>query len=90
MSIDKMNLSQEFVIPEGEQEVYDLIGKTIRDARVARDISQKDIADALDIDVDVIDAYENAEIAVPVYHFLEIAKFMKWPTEFDEMQKKIA
>ncbi len=85
-----MNLSQEFVIPEGEQEVYDLIGKTIRDARVARDISQKDIADALDIDVDVIDAYENAEIAVPVYHFLEIAKFMKWPTEFDEMQKKIA
>ncbi|MBQ7056085.1 MAG: helix-turn-helix transcriptional regulator [Alphaproteobacteria bacterium] len=90
MSIDKINLSQEFVIPEGEQEVYDLIGKTIRDARVARDISQKDIADALDIDVDVIDAYENAEIAVPVYHFLEIAKFMKWPTEFDEMQKKIA
>ena len=83
-------MSQEFVIPEGEQEVYDLIGKTIRDARVARDISQKDIADALDIDVDVIDAYENAEIAVPVYHFLEIAKFMKWPTEFDEMQKKIA
>ena len=90
MSIDKINLSQEFVIPEGEQEVYDLIGKTIRDARVARNISKKDIADVLELDVDVIDAYENAEIAVPLYHFLEIAKFMKWPPEFDEMQKKFA
>ena len=36
MSIDKTNLSHEFVIPEGEQEIYELIGKTIRDARVAR------------------------------------------------------
>lgn len=90
MSIDKTKLSQEFVIPEGEQEIYDLIGKTICDARAARNITQQEIADALDIDVDVVVAYENAEIAVPVYHFLEIAKYMKWPKEFDEMQKKIA
>ena len=90
MSIDKTKLDNEFIIPEGEQEIYDFIGKTIRDARVARNISQQEIADALEIDIEVVNAYENAEIAVPVYHFLEIAKYMKWPPEFDEMQKKIA
>lgn len=90
MSIDKTNLSHEFVIPEGEQEFYELIGKTIRDARVARNLTQEEVAEAMGVDVEVMDAYEKAKIAVPVYHFLEIAKYMKWPPEFDEMQKKIA
>ena len=45
MSIDKTKLDNEFIIPEGEQEIYDFIGKTIRDARVARNISQQEIAD---------------------------------------------
>jgi transcriptional regulator with XRE-family HTH domain len=90
VSIDKASLGHEFIIPDGEQEIYDLIGKTIHDVRVARNVSQQEIADALNIDVEFVNAYENAEIAVPVYHFLEIAKYMKWPTEFDELQKKIA
>ena len=90
MSIDKTKMEHEFIIPEGEQEIYEIIGNTIRDARDARNLTQQEVADVLGIGVEVLDAYENAEIAVPVYHFLEIAKYMKWPPEFDEMQKKIA
>lgn len=89
MSIDKLKLGSEFIIPQGEEKNYELIGSTIRNVRMKRNISQNDLAKVLNVDVEVIDAYENAEIAVPIYHFLDIAEYMKWPSEFDEMHKMI-
>ncbi len=76
-------------VPKGEELFYKTIGETLRNARIARNISQDDLAAVLQVGVDVIDAYEQATLAIPIYHFLEIAKFMGWPAEFDEMQKKL-
>lgn len=80
-------MMDELKIPVGEENFYKKIGETIRSARLARNVSVADLAGVLQVGVDVIEAYENADLAIPIYHFLEIAKFMNWPAEFDELQK---
>jgi len=82
-------MSEEFMVPNGEEKFYKKVGQTIRNARQTRNVSPQDLASALQVDVNVIEDYEQANVAIPIYHFLEIAKFLKWPPEFDEIQKNI-
>lgn len=89
MPIDKSKLPEEFIVPKGEEKITQKIGDTIRIAREARGVLKQELADALGVDVEFIEAYECATLAVPIYHFLEIAKILNWPQEFDDMQKTL-
>lgn len=83
MTIDKTKLQDEFIIADGEQDFYTKIGQMIRDIRINKNISQEELAKSLNTTSEFIDAYENATIAIPIYHFMELCKIMDCYNDFD-------
>ena len=88
MPIDKINLPEEFIVPDSDKKFYEKIGNKIRDIRIAQKISQEQLANMLGINSEFIDAYETATLAVPIYHFIEIGKKHNRLEEFDKIIKQ--
>ena len=84
MTVDKTKLPEEFLISDGEQEFYTRIGKMIHDMRIAKNISQAEIAEQIDTTPEFVDAYEKAEIAIPFHQFMEIGRILNC---FEEVGK---
>lgn len=85
MTIDKIKLQDEFIIANGEQDFYTKIGQKIRDIRTSKNISQAELAKSLNTTSEFIDAYENATVAIPIYHFMELCKIMDCYNDFDNV-----
>ena len=85
MTIDKIKLQDEFIITNGEQDFYTKIGQKIRDIRTSKNISQAELAKSLNTTSEFIEAYENATVAIPIYHFMELCKIMDCYNDFDNI-----
>ncbi|MDW2958886.1 MAG: helix-turn-helix transcriptional regulator [Alphaproteobacteria bacterium] len=85
MTIDKIKLQDEFIITNGEQDFYTKIGQKIRDIRTSKNISQAELAKSLNTTSEFIEAYENATVAIPIYHFMELCKIMDCYNDFDNV-----
>ena len=83
MTIDKTKLQDEFIIANDEQDFYTKIGQMIREIRTSKNISQEELAKSLNTTPEFIDAYENATLAIPIYHFMELCKIMDCYNDFD-------
>lgn len=89
MTIDIKNLPLEFIVPDNARDFYVYLGDLIKSVRCDRNLSIAQIAEMLHIDVDFVDAYERGELAIPVYHFFELAARLGYPPEFDNIQTKL-
>ena len=83
MTFDKTKLQDEFIIANDEQDFYTKIGQMIREIRTSKNISQEELAKSLNTTPEFIDAYENATLAIPIYHFMELCKIMDCYNDFD-------
>lgn len=85
MTFDKTKLQDEFIIANDEQDFYTKIGQMIREIRTSKNISQEELAKSLNTTPEFIDAYENATLAIPIYHFMELCKIMDCYNDFDNV-----
>ncbi len=81
--LDKKNIPEEMIINPGEEEFYQRLGMRLRAARERLGMAASDIARIVDIDVEQLQDYENAVLAIPIYHMLPIAEFLGYPPELD-------
>lgn len=89
MTIDIKNLPLEFIVPDDARDFYVYLGDIIKSVRCDRNLSGAQIAEMLHIDAEFVDAYERGELAIPVYHFFELAARLGYPPEFDHIHTKL-
>ena len=89
MTIDIKNLPLEFIVPDDARDFYVYLGDIIKSVRFDRNLSIAQIAEMLHIDAEFVDAYESGELAIPVYHFFELAARLGYPPEFDHIHTKL-
>ncbi len=76
-------MENELIIPTTERDFYLRLGAALRAARAARDISIDTLAAAAGISTETLVQYEDAKIAIPVYHLIPIMQFMEYPPELE-------
>ena len=89
MTIDVKQLPLEFIIPDGTQDFYKYLGDVIKSVRCDRNLSVEQIAQMLHTAPEFITAYEQGALAIPVYHFFELAARLGYPPEFDNIGIKL-
>lgn len=89
MTIDIKNLPLEFIVPDNARDFYVYLGDIIKSVRCDRNLSIAQIAEMLHIDAEFVDAYERGELAIPVYHFFELAARLGYPHEFEQIHTKL-
>lgn len=79
-------IPEEMIIQPDDYEFYRRLGAKLRAVRISRGISPDAVAAAANITVEQLEKYENAELAIPVYHMFPILKFMDYPSELNDLQ----
>ena len=89
MSIDTTNLPLEFIVPDDARDLYVYLGEILKSVRCDRNLSIKQVAEMLHTGTDFIQAYEQGTLAIPVYHFFELAARLNYPPELDNLDIKL-
>ncbi len=80
-----IKIDPDLIVTDEHREFYTKLGATIRKTRTERGISVEALAAAAQITPEQLTAYENAELAVPIYTMMPIMQFMNYPPEFDKL-----
>ncbi len=72
-------------IDSSQRQFYENLGRKLRSARIARNMSADELATAAGISLEQFYAYENAELAIPIYHLIPILKYLEYPPELDTL-----
>ncbi len=68
-----------------EREFYKKLGQKLRNARTARGVSVEDLAAVAEITPDVMTAYEEGTLEIPIYHLIPMLKKLEFPPELDTL-----
>ncbi len=80
------NIPEEMIVKPDEELFYIELGQKIKSARNRLGISQEDIANAIGVSVSFFEKYENGTLAIPVYHFIPLLQYMKFPYELENLK----
>lgn len=69
------------IIQPDERDFYIKLGYRLRSTRTKLGITLDEIASVIDMPPMHFEKYENAELAIPVYHLFPVLEYMKYPIE---------
>ena len=80
------HIPEEMRINPEEKEFYISLGKKIKLARDRLGLSSATVAAAIGVNVDQLEKYENAVLAILVYHFITLLQYMKFAKELENLK----
>ncbi len=78
-----MNVDNDLIVPENERDFYVRLGAALRKVRGKRGISIEALAAVANITPERLTQYEDAQLAMPVYHLIPIMQYLDFPPELE-------